>query len=122
MDWGHNWWGRSWNVWREGGMVEVAFTEEDGTEVVYEVVGDIPPPEVQEFYRLVDRLMQVSVDEAQVYLDRVRQSMNENVWYIVPLQFVRQPVLANNRLRNVTDQGFSIALNFAAEQLWFEQE
>jgi peptide/nickel transport system substrate-binding protein len=118
---GHFMWGRLWDAWWNN-TTEITITNEDGTTEVVPMTGEVPPDEVIEFYHLWAKMFQVSAEEASTtVLSEFRQSMNDNVWFFVPLYNVRQPVIVNNRLRNVTEEGFAIALNFAGEQLWFEQ-
>ena len=122
MSWGKYMWGRAWQMWRYN-ITEITYTDDDGNQVTRPMTGEVPPEGVQEFYNLVDDLMRMSVAEASTTgLDAVRQHLNDNLWYILPLYNVRQPLLVNNRLRNVTDQGFAIGVNFSLEQIWFEQD
>ena len=121
LDWGFGMWGPLWNHWRHG-TTQITYTDPDTGEIrTRPVAGETPPQEVQDFYNLVDSLMRVPTEEASTRVfDEIRQSMNDNIWYFVPLVNVRQPVVLNNRLRNVTDRGFAIGLNFSGEQLWFD--
>ena len=121
MNWGFPIWGRSWEMWLNS-VTEITYTDDDGNTVTRPVAGETPPEDVQEFYRMVESLMSVSTDQAQIVFDNIRQHMDENVWFMVPLVNMRQPVIVNNRLRNTTDHGFGIALNYSMPQVWFEQD
>ncbi len=121
MDWGFTQWGRLWDVWRTQ-TSEITITDEDGTQRKEAISGEEPPEEVQEFYKLIESLMQVSVEEAstRVYQE-IKDSMYENVWFITPLQNVKQPLVVRSTMRNVTDKGYAIAVNFSGEQFWYDE-
>ncbi len=121
MDWGFSHWGRLWDVWRTQ-ISEITITDEDGTQRREAISGEEPPEAVKEFYKLVDSLMQVSVAEAstRVYQE-IKDSMRENIWYITPLQNVRQPLVVRSTMRNITDKGYAIAVNFSGEQFWYDE-
>jgi len=99
-------WGPLWNRWRLTGGAE----------------GEEPPAEVKEFYGLLARLMTTSVEEAATeVLPLIRESMRENLWYFIHIENVKQPLIVNAKLGNVSDKGFAIAANFSMEQMFFRE-
>lgn len=104
-DWGMNMWGRSWWLWWTTGGVQ----------------GEEPPADVQEFYKLVDSISVVSPQEGRANVEKVKQSMYENYWYLVHIDNVKQPLIINAKLGNVSDKGFAIAANFSGEQFFFRE-
>ena len=114
--------GRLWDMYWHN-VTQYRITHEDGTfEYVDAAAGETPPEYVMTYLNLFASLFQVSVDDAQGVLADFRSHFDEYVPYFVPIYNVRQPVIVNNRLRNTTEDGFAIALNFSGEQLWFEQD
>jgi len=113
--------GRLWDMYWHN-VTRYRITHEDGTfEYVEDAAGETPPDYVLTHLNLFASLFQVSVDEAQNVLTQYRNHFDTYVPYFVPVYAVRQPVIVNSRLRNTTEDGFAIALNFSGEQLWFEQ-
>jgi len=119
QDWGTFMWGSAWDIWRSN-TSEVAITDPDtGAVTMQAVSGEVPPQPVQDFFNLITELMQVSPDQVDGVWQQLRDSMNQNFWYIVPLENVKQPFLANSKLHNIPDNGFAIGANFTADQFWF---
>ena len=120
MDWGFSGWGRAWDIWRTQTQ-RITITNPDGSQSEQEVKGEEPPQAVKDFYNLVDSLMIVSVEDAstRVYQE-IKDSLRENIWFISPLQNVRQPLVVRDTMRNVTDKGYAIAVNFSGEQFWYD--
>jgi len=117
-DAGYSMWGRLWDVHRTN-TTTITITHEDGTVETQDVRGIAPPPDVQEFYDLFASIHIVPVTEAFGVFNQVKKSMDENVWFISPLENVKQPMIFNAKLRNISDQGFAIGVNFSAEQMWY---
>lgn len=105
-DWGMGAWAPLWNTWRTSGGVN----------------GEEPPEDVKEFYALIDKLNVVSPEEALGVFEELKANMRENLWYIVHIDDVNQPLVANHLLRNIPHDSFAIAANFSGEQFWFDEE
>jgi len=121
QDWGIFMWGRAWEIWKNN-TTEVELKDEQGNYSMQSVSGEEPPQAVKDFYNMIDSLMQVSVADASTTVySNLKQSLNENFWYFVPIINVKQPMLVNSKLRNTSDKGFAIGVNFSGEQFWFEQ-
>ncbi len=119
MIWGFDLWGRAWNIWRTQTQ-DVTITNPDGTSTTQAVSGEEPPEEVLEFFNLVDSMMLVSVEDANEVYREIEDSLRENVWFIMPLEKMMQPLIVNENLRNVPETGTAIAVGFAVEQLWYD--
>jgi peptide/nickel transport system substrate-binding protein len=103
-DWSFSRWARLWWLWYSTNGEQ----------------GEQPPDEVIEFYDTIYSIRAVSPDEVPAIVAEVRRQMNENLWYLIPVENVTQLSLINNRLRNFPDAGYLLANSFAAEQYWFE--
>ena len=121
MNWGFDGWGRAWNIWRTQTQ-EITITNPDGTRSTRGIKGEEPPQHVKDFYNLVDSMMLVSVDDANEIYEEIQDSLRENVWFIMPLEKMKQPLIVNQKLRNIPESGTAIAVGFAVEQLWYEGE
>jgi hypothetical protein len=55
--------------------------------------------------------------------DEVRKMMNDNIYYLVPVENMMQPMLANAKLANVSDSEdvFAIGSNFSGEQFFYKK-
>jgi len=120
MDWGWDMWARSWQIFWAGANT-ATITHEDGRTETIELRGERPPANVQAFHDLVMSTMTVPVTEAWDVFTAARQSMNENYWYLVPLQNVKQPLIINSDIKNVGTNGFAIGVNFSAEHFWYDR-
>lgn len=47
--------------------------------------------------------------------------MGENIFYFVHIEDVKQPLIVNAKLGNITDKGTAISINFAGEQMYFKE-
>lgn len=104
-DWGKGMWGNTWNMWKVN----------NGTK------GEEPPQDVKDFYAAVDALLISPPEEYQAKLDAVKKMLADNYYYLIPLGNVQQPVVVNDKLTNVSENGFGIATNFSAEQFFFKK-
>jgi len=82
--------------------------------------GEEPPAVVKDFYNTVNKMVIDSPDEAKRAFAQTQADMGKKLWFFVPIENVKQPLLVNAKLGNVTDKGFAIATNFAGEQLFFK--
>lgn len=105
VHWDQDFWAPSWHLWHTTGGEQ----------------GEEPPAEVQEFYNLLSEIFVVPIEQHEQVWAQIQQSRRDNVWAILTAEEVKQPLIVNARLGNVTDQGWAIALNFAAEQLFFRE-
>ena len=119
MDYGYGAWCRLWVVWKNN-ITEYTVTLEDGTVEKHGIKGEEPPDEVKEFFKLVDRQNLSPLGEAVQLYEEIKKNLGENYWFIIPFETVRQPLLINSKIRNVTDKTYAIGVNFAAEQLWYD--
>lgn len=104
--WGQGMWDPLWDKW---------FTT-NGKE------GEEPPKDVKHLYNLISKLYQVPRQKArtEVY-QKIRDQINKHIWFFSPIMDVKQPVIVNDKLGNVTNKGYAIALNFSAEQFYFKK-
>jgi peptide/nickel transport system substrate-binding protein len=104
-DWRFNAWGRLWNLyWTTNGAQ-----------------GEPMPPAVRQFYEDVFSIRSVHPSEIPSIRARLRQSIAENYWSIIPVEDVVQISLINNDLRNVPDAGFMISACWNADGWWFDR-
>ncbi|RAP76983.1 ABC transporter substrate-binding protein [Paenibacillus montanisoli] len=104
-DWGQGIWGPAWNLHRSSG----------GTK------GVKPPAEVEAFYQSVSKAAVANPQNAKAVVDNeIKKALGENYYFIVPLQNVKQPLIVNEKLRNVgNENALAVATDYAGEQLFF---
>jgi peptide/nickel transport system substrate-binding protein len=113
-------WGRLWEVWKNNTRT-ITITNPDGTITEQATLGEEPPPDVKEFYAIMDKMMVVPLAEAyNVYLE-IRQHIYDNLWYFEPLQNVKQPVLINRKIKNVAENCLSHAVNYSGVIFWLDE-
>jgi peptide/nickel transport system substrate-binding protein len=103
-DWGLNIWGRQWNLWYATGGKE----------------GEEPPADVLNFYKMVESLRALPLEDARKRKQEIEGDMKKNLWYFIPAQDLTQPVTINAKLRNYDDAGFALANDHGGEQWWFD--
>ncbi|GAB2565097.1 ABC transporter substrate-binding protein [Gracilibacillus alcaliphilus] len=101
-DFGQARWGKLWNEWWNSNGEK----------------GEEPPEDVKEFYQILNRVNVSTVDEALQAVEELKQNMNDNVWQFIHIENVKQPVVLNAELGNVTADAMAIGVNFSGEQ-WF---
>jgi peptide/nickel transport system substrate-binding protein len=104
-DFGQGQWCPLWNRWWNTGGKE----------------GEEPPEEVKKFLGLVDKIYQVPAEESYKVNEEIRAELGKNLWYFVHVENVKQPMVTNAKLGNVSDKTYAIACNFAGEG-WFFKE
>ena len=104
-DFGQARWGNLWHDWWFSGG-------ENGEE---------PPEDVKEFFKILDRVNQSPTDEALQALEELKQNIHENGWQFVHIENVKQPVVLNSDLGNVTADAMAIGVNFSGEQWFYKQ-
>jgi peptide/nickel transport system substrate-binding protein len=103
-DWAFNHWGRLWNLWYTTNGAQ----------------GERPPDEVLNFYKMVESLRKLPLEEARKKRAELHEEMKQNLWYLIPVDQIVQPVVKNAKLRNLDDAGYQIANSFGGEQWWFD--
>jgi len=103
-DWGQGLWGRNW--WD--------YKEQAGTK------GEQPPADVQKLYDLMDQVSVSPPEEGRAAIEALKEEVNKNIWYFPHIGNVMQPIVINEKLGNVSDQGFAIAANFSGEQFFYK--
>jgi peptide/nickel transport system substrate-binding protein len=104
-DWGQGFWGPLWNRWYNT----------DGLE------GEQPPEEVLHFYDLINKVSVSSPDEARAAIEEVKREMGEHLWYFVHIENVKQPLIVNKRLGNISEKGMAISTHFSGETFFFNE-
>ena len=104
-DYGQGMWGPLWDAWWKSGGQK----------------GEEPPENVKKFFSLMDELQVSTPKDAKAVEQKMRAAMKENVFYFVHIEKVKQPLIVNANLGNVTDKGTAISINFAGEQLYFKK-
>lgn len=104
-DWGTGFWGKAWDLWRTTGGKQ----------------GEEPPADVKNFLKGMDELSVLPPDQGIKKFDELKADMNKNIWYFVHIENVKQPLVVNAKLGNVSDKGFAIACNFSAEQFFYKK-
>jgi peptide/nickel transport system substrate-binding protein len=83
--------------------------------------GEEPPDEVKQFYLTLNEMAVNPPEVGKQAIERAKQMMREQIWFFVPIENVKQPLIVNQKLGNVSDKGFAIATNFSGEQLFFKE-
>jgi peptide/nickel transport system substrate-binding protein len=102
-DWGMGLWAPSWNLWRTSNGEQ----------------GEEPPAEVKELYDLIARALTSAPAEGIPLIDQVKEHMGEYYWYLIHIENVQQPLVVHAKMGNVSEKGYAIATNFAAEQFFY---
>jgi peptide/nickel transport system substrate-binding protein len=97
--------GPLWNQWRTSGGKQ----------------GEEPPEEVKKFFSLIAQTMTVLPQDRARVLSELRQSVYDNVWWIITVEEVKYAVMTSKRMGNVASKGFGIGAHFAGEQFFFRQ-
>jgi peptide/nickel transport system substrate-binding protein len=118
-DYGIGSWGRAWELYFNN-TTTVTITNADGTQTQQAVAGETPPPEVIEFQEMRASMFTGSLAEANATYEKLKALMKENLWAIIHLENVKQPVMINSKLRNVAEGGFGIGINYGGEILWYD--
>jgi peptide/nickel transport system substrate-binding protein len=119
MDYGIGGWGRLWGVWRDN-ISEYTVNNDDGTTSTFGIKGQEPPQGVKDFFDLLALQNVSSVEDANRLYKDILKNIGDNVWFIIPFEDMKQPLVVNNKLRNITDKTYAIGVNFAGPQLWFD--
>ncbi|MFY0762338.1 ABC transporter substrate-binding protein [Metabacillus dongyingensis] len=104
-DYGEVLWGPLWDSWWQSGGEK----------------GEEPPEHVKKFFTLMDELQVSTPKEALAVEEKLREEMKKNLLYFVHVEKVKQPLIVNKKLGNITDKGTAISINFAGEQMYFKE-
>jgi peptide/nickel transport system substrate-binding protein len=102
--WGQNIWAPLWDQWWNSGGRQ----------------GEEPPQEALELFRAIASLRELSHEEALRKREEIRRNIGENYWYFIHSENIAAPVAINAKLANVSETGWGISHNFAAEQWFFK--
>jgi peptide/nickel transport system substrate-binding protein len=85
--------------------------------------GEEPPADVKAFFTKISQISAVPPEQGRKAYDEVRKMMNDNIYYLVPVENMMQPMLANAKLANVSDSEdvFAIGSNFSGEQFFYKK-
>jgi len=85
--------------------------------------GEEPPPDVKEFFTKISQISAAPPEQGQKVYEEVRKMMNDNIFYLVPVENMMQPMLANAKLGNVgtSEDAFAIGTNFSGEQFFYKK-
>lgn len=83
--------------------------------------GEEPPEEAKEFYRLLDQVNVKPPEEAIKAVEKLKQNIYDNTWYLVYLSEVKQPMIINSKIGNYTENLTAIGVNFSGEQFFFKE-
>ena len=100
--WGQNIWAPLWDQWWNSGGLK----------------GEKPPQEALELFEAIASLRELSHEEALKKREEIRRNIGEHYWYFIHSENIAAPVAVNAKLANISDAGWGISHNFAAEQ-WF---
>ena len=106
LDW-YNYWGPPWVTWWYSGGKQ----------------GEEPPAEIKEWLVNLNSIYKVSVADAPATEQAVLKEIGEKEIYFINLQNVKQPMIYNAKLGNISKDpnAFAIAINFSAEQFFFKE-
>ncbi|MGI6705874.1 MAG: ABC transporter substrate-binding protein [Clostridia bacterium] len=98
-------WARLWHSWITTGGKQ----------------GEEPPEEVKTLYSIINEMSVNPPAIGKEAMERVKQEMGKHLWFFVTVDNVKQPLIVNAKMGNVSDKGFAIATNFAGEQLFYRE-
>jgi peptide/nickel transport system substrate-binding protein len=106
-DLGQPYWATLWQQWWASGGKQ----------------GEEPPADVKNFFTKISQISAAPPEQGRKVYDEVRQMMNDNIYYLVPVENMMQPMLANAKLSNVSDSedAFAIAVNFSGELFFYKK-
>ncbi|SDX71568.1 ABC transporter substrate-binding protein [Paenibacillus sp. CF384] len=103
-DWGQGMWAPLWDQWYTS-------SGKNGKE---------PPEDVKKLYTTISEALATDPENAKRMIEEVKQQMKNNVYYFVPLSDVKQPIIVNEKLKNIpSDSSFAIGTDFSGEQFFF---
>jgi len=74
-----------------------------------------------EFFKMVESVRSLSLEEAKEAAKKIRESMKNNLWFFILAEDIAVPTAINAKMVNYTDNGFNIAQFFGPER-WFYRE
>jgi peptide/nickel transport system substrate-binding protein len=104
-NWGQAYWGPMWNIWRiQGGKK-----------------GEEPPTEVKDFFNSMTDMMILTPDRYMEKYKELEDNMNKNILFFPSIKNVKQPLIVNSKLGNITDKGYAIGCNSIAELFYYKK-
>ncbi|MGQ9681453.1 MAG: ABC transporter substrate-binding protein [Anaerolineae bacterium] len=84
--------------------------------------GEEPPEEVKAFYQKMNEIVVVPAAQGPSVFEEAKKMVYENVWFMPPLENIRQAMIVNAKFGNVPQDPsvMSIAFNFSMEQVYLE--
>jgi peptide/nickel transport system substrate-binding protein len=84
--------------------------------------GEEPPDDVKQLYTRINEINVVPPEQGRQVYQEVRQMIHDNVYFMPPVERVRQAMITNARYGNVpdTEEAFGIAVDFSAEQFYLK--
>jgi peptide/nickel transport system substrate-binding protein len=104
-NWGQAYWGPMWDIWRNQGGKK----------------GEEPPTEVKEFFNSMTEMMILTPDRYMEKYKELEDNMNKNIFFFPSIKNVKQPLIVNNKLGNITDKGYAIGCNSIAELFYYKK-
>ena len=105
-DLGQGTWGPLWNQWWNTAGKE----------------GEEPPQDVKDFYNKVASITELAPADGIKAYGEVRKMLGENLYYMVPVEKMLNPVIYSTKLGNVptSPDAIAIAVNFSVEQFFYK--
>ena len=84
--------------------------------------GEEPPAEIKTFYEKMAAISVVSPEQGRQAYEEARKLVYDNVWFMPPLENIRQVMLVNANFGNIPDDPsvISIAVDFSFEQVYLK--
>lgn len=119
VGWSHTplWYMADWYQGWSGAPLWVSWWTTQGEQ------GEEPPEEFKEFYAALDSISVLPPEEGLQAFNRAREIFSEIIPFFVHVENVKQPLLTDAKLGNVSgnEDAFAIASNFAGEQFFFRE-
>jgi len=83
--------------------------------------GEKPPADVQKLYDLITKISTDKPEDAMTAVDAIKAEFKTHNWFFIPISNVKQPMIVNAKIGNISDKGYAIAANFSMEQFFFKK-
>lgn len=83
--------------------------------------GEEPPEVAMNFFKMVESIRSLSLEEAKEMAKKTHEDMKNNLWFFILAEDIAVPTAINAKMVNYTDNGFNIAQFFGPER-WFYRE
>ena len=119
VGWDHTplWYMADWHMGWTGAPLWLRWWNSEGQE------GEEPPAEFQEYYATLDSISELPPEQGREAYQKARDLFHELIPYFVHVENAKQPILADARLGNISEdpEAFAISSNFAGEQFFFRE-